>query len=211
MSKKPRDLGAGGHDGVPPGKTKGNRQSMACVGDVIMSRFAIWVMVAMVIGPIAITERSVAAEPLLEIDVNGIGDIRDVRVEGKEPVEPMPFGDVPIENMKLISTGSLDLIQVSDKGGTSAWCCWERGRWVSCRELMTYSMTMYPMGEAEKVDLQSEYSGGEEPSPIEASLMKGKKTHTIMVFEDELGDRYGMVISDDQTWYGPEKLRPTTK
>ena len=211
---------------VAPPTMSRNHLKMPWMGDKVMPSIMMHVIVAGGIGLTAVTQESQAADALLEIDVNGTGDILEVRDESGS-LKPAAVQSIPtdVDGLRLVSAQSLIFAEVVSKvDGTVMYCCPPGGQWVRCRDQMRYHIG--DAGEVTRVegrvadkwlDLQSEYTD-EEQHAHAASEIQSLKNHAVAVFEDKEGNRYGMVISgmiispdsDSGTelsmWFNPEKF-----
>ena len=227
MSERPHgsrvgDHAAGGRVGkLAPGTMNRSHRQVAYVGGEIMTKTTISVIVVMVVGLVGVTEQSLAAEPLLEIDVNDKAEILDVR-DKSGTLKPVPVQNIPIEvdGLRLMSAQSLIFAEVVSKmDDTVAWCCPKSGTNVPCAAEMRYSID--DTGEVTRVQARvaDRWVDTEEELHVHAPAeIRSLKSHAVAVFEDKDGNRYGMVMSgmiispdggsgtELSMWFNPEKF-----
>jgi hypothetical protein len=220
-----RDHEAAGCGGMSAcGTMKASHRNLACLGEEIMAKMMTSVMVVMTVGVMNVTTQSLAAEPLLEIYINDEGDVSDVRDETGSlkpaPVQNIAVGD---DRLRLISSQSLILAEiVSEVDGTTAFCVPKGGGNCNLGDGVLYSIDQAGEIASVKNRVGDKWvEAAEELHMHGPSEIQSLKSHAIAVFEDQQGNRYGMVISgmvispdhagDTQLsmWFNPDQFKAT--
>ena len=117
------------------------KRDLARIGDPFMAKMITAGMVVMVVGVMSVTQVAFAADLLIEMYVNGEGDVVDVRDRtGPLKPAPMPKYSDRGDGLERIPGQSITIAEVVSKGG-DPWrsCCPVIGGNISCGDGLLYS------------------------------------------------------------------------